>query len=259
MEDVYMQKASFEKRLGALLIDHVIIVALLAVGFLFYSWDDLLNAPQNLLSFLPSFLLIAFLCYCLKDVFRGTSVGKWTMGLVVKNSEEPETPPTTARLFFRNIFTFVWPLELLVYLCGKNKRKLGDIFAGTDVYSTSRKVKTTMIVVAGVLMTVLFVPSLVFGVTVIIKNDASYKVAIAYIETNEEVRSIVGEIAGYGFFVSGNLSYTNGFGTADYIIKVIGDRQSLNVRIILERTPGDNWRIVYTSLNPSSIIRTADI
>ena len=130
-------------------------------------------------------------------------------------------------------------------LCGKNKKKLGDSIAGTDVFSVSRKIKPAVIVITAILLFALFVSSLVFGVTAIMKNDGSYRTAISHIEANDEIKNIVGNITGYGFFVQGSLSYTNGYGDADYRIRVLGNENTLYVTVSLTKVPNAEWEIIY--------------
>jgi len=239
-----LQQASFEKRLGAFLIDHFILTMVLVMGFMYIAWDSFENEPEQLFRLFPMFMLVAFVVYCSKDIFGGASLGKLTVGLAVRCSDDVELTPSGWNLFYRNVLSFLWPVELIALLCSRNKRKIGDNLAGTDVYSVSRKTKTAVIVVVAVLLVASFVFALVFGITAILKNDASYLTAISYIEASEEIKSVVGNITGYGFFVQGSLSISNGYGEADYYIRVIGDAGELSVAVRLERKPGMEWEII---------------
>ena len=248
--DEKLQKASFEKRLGAFVIDHIIFSVILVVGFLIFSWNAIQNEPEKLLFLFSVFLLAAFLLYCLKDIFRGVSLGKWAVGLAVRDKNDNGSVPKPQKLFIRNILTFFWPIELLVLLCSKEKRKLGDNFAGTDVYSTSKAKPAAIITISimtGIIGLAFFAGSLLFGVTAIMKNDDSYKTAIAYIENDEEILNIAGDINGYGFFVMGSVYHTGmgdeKYGDADLTIKVIGSKKTLYVNVVLEKERGKPWTI----------------
>jgi uncharacterized RDD family membrane protein YckC len=232
-----LQKAGFGKRLGAFLIDHVILAVILVGGFFSLVMQQ---EPEKMLYYFPVLMLVGAVFYCLKDIFGGASIGKRTVGLAVRSGENSELIPSPGKLFLRNILTFVWPLELIVLLSSKSKRKLGDTFAGTDVYSISKKVKPALIIIVAIIVVAAFAGS----ITLLLKNDDSYKTAITYIENNEDIRSVVGDINGYGFFVQGGLSYSGAYGKAEYTIKVLGDSQSLYVRIVLEKERGRYWEVV---------------
>ncbi|REE78812.1 hypothetical protein A8990_12490 [Paenibacillus taihuensis] len=70
------------------------------------------------------------------------------------------------RLALRNLFVFVWPLELAFVVLIKRKLKLGDRLAGTALYKKEmrhKKRRTVITVVAGVMLFIsIFVPSLVY-------------------------------------------------------------------------------------------------
>ncbi|MCL2812026.1 MAG: RDD family protein [Clostridia bacterium] len=240
-----LQKADFKRRLVAFLIDHVILSLILVFGFFFYAGDSITEAPEKMFSLFPMFMFVVFFAYCLKDIFGGASIGKRIMGLVVRCNDNSELKPSPLKLFCRNIFSFLWPIEL--FMIRRSKRKLGDNLSGTDVYYISRKTSRARIVAVGVVLFVFFVSSVVLGVTMIIKNDASYQTAISYIEASEEIRNTVGEITGYGFWVQGSLNTSPHGGNARYVIQVKGEDGDLPVAIWLERSRGTDWQIVNTS------------
>jgi len=128
-----LQKADFGKRLAAFLIDHVVLCIIGAIGAPFLLWDVHINGFDRLWIVFPIFMFIIFFIYCFKDVIGGASIGKRIIGLVVICNDATTAPPKK-RLFLRNVFSFLWPLELLMMLCSKRKSKIGDMLAGTDVY-----------------------------------------------------------------------------------------------------------------------------
>jgi hypothetical protein len=65
-----------------------------------------------------------------KDSFTGRGLGKMAMNLSVVNAKNGEVASSKATLV-RNIFTILWPIELLVLIIAK--RRLGDMVAETDV------------------------------------------------------------------------------------------------------------------------------
>ncbi|MCL1867043.1 MAG: RDD family protein [Oscillospiraceae bacterium] len=238
------QTADTGKRIIAFIIDHILLSFVLVLGFIIVSWESILNNPDEVLRLSPLFLTIVFLCFCLKDIVGGASFGKRALGLAVRCSDDNSVTPHLGKLFLRNILSCLWFVELLMILVGKDKKKIGDILAKTNVYSISNKVKPTAIIFAGLSLVLVFVISLLFGVTAIMKSDDSYKTAISYIEENSEIKSIVGGITRYGFFITGNVSYTGEDGSADFLIKVIGEKRSLTVKISLEKSPDTEWTVI---------------
>ena len=241
LQNETLQKAGFGRRLGAFLIDHIALSIILVFGFIFLTIDD----PFMMFSLMPWFMLVALAVYCCKDIIGGASLGKRAMGLTVRCGNNPEAKPTIPRLLLRNIFTFLWPVEAIVLLATPDKRKLGDMIANTDVYIKAKKAKrvpTWIIVIATIAV---FMFTMVIGVTVIIRGHESFSVATAHIEANEEIRDIIGDVTGFGFFVSGGVSASPGRGNADFSFRVFGEDGSLNVRIVLERIGDGDWQVIH--------------
>ncbi|MCL2851727.1 MAG: RDD family protein [Defluviitaleaceae bacterium] len=237
-----LKRASFEKRLCAFLIDHVALTVFLMIGLFGFAWDYLQTSIEYVL---PVFMLVVLICYCSKDIFGGAGLGKRVMGLAVRSSEDAELTPSPFKLFLRNILTFVWPLEVIMLLCSNDKRKIGDRIAGTDVYAISQKIRPAVVIAVVISLLVVFASSLVLVVNSILRNHESYMIAIAHIESSEEVRSIVGDITRFGFFTSGSLSTnTSGFGEAVYTIRVAGEHSTMRVRDSLIELPMKAGRLL---------------
>lgn len=200
---------------------------------------------------LPALILVAFVVYCSKDVINGASIGKRIFGLAVRNSRNSTETPSVPKLFLRNTLTFIWPIEFLILVFSEEKTKIGDRIAVTDVYRLTKKSKKFVSIITAILIFTLFVTSILFGVTSIIKNDSSYKTAVNYIESDQDIIDYVGEIQGFGFFLSGGLnSYSengNRYGAAYYRIKVIGTKKIIHIYIGMSKEPDKDWEI--TSIN----------
>ena len=74
----------------------------------------------------------------LKDIINGQSIGKRIMKIAIR-SDIDNSKVSIVRLILRNIFIFIWPIDLLVFLCSKQKKRLGDILNRTDIYDISIK------------------------------------------------------------------------------------------------------------------------
>ena len=81
------------------------------------------------------FFIVVFLVYGFRDIFKGQSIGKRVMGIGVRDVSDNFAVPSASRLFLRQIFSFIWPVEFLVLACSSENRKIGDNIAGTGVYN----------------------------------------------------------------------------------------------------------------------------
>lgn len=240
-----LETAGIGMRIGAFIIDHFIIVAVLVCPSILFTFSHIQSDPAKAWTMFPVLMLMAFLVYFLKDIINGASLGKRALGLTVRSNLDTSEVPSVPKLFLRNILTFVWPIEFLVLICGAKKTKLGDQIAGTNVYRVSKKPKLVIIVVSAILATAIFTASLFFGISSIFKNDDSYKMAVSYINASPEISSIVGNIEGFGYMPAGSLNYSGGHGQAVYSIKVIGSKNTVYVHIKMEKKLNKDWEIVY--------------
>jgi len=135
------KKASVGKRIGAFLIDHLIIsfVLYFVGGFVLTGLYSALNpseASAASLTLLLSLVILAvtFLIYIFRDVVKGQSIGKRLLGIGVRDVSDNFLVPPASRLILRQLFAFVWPIEFLVLLFSDENRKIGDKIAGTGVY-----------------------------------------------------------------------------------------------------------------------------
>jgi len=199
------------------MIDFMIVFAIFAGG-LFFSWRYF---AEGRVFVFPIFFLLVMIWYCWQDMRGG--IGRKIMGIAVRCRDNSNVTPSRFKMFYRNF--------------------IGDKRAGTAVYNV-KKVKPIKVAIIAIALPVFFVSSLTFGINTLFRNSDSFQVAASYIEANEEIRTIVGEITGYGFFVQGSVQLTDGYGTAEYFIRVIGEENYLRVRIWLERRPGRNWEVI---------------
>jgi len=77
-----------------------------------------------------------------------------------------------------------------------------------------------------------------------IRNHESYRIAQSYIETNPRIIELVGEVEGFGFFPSGSINISGGYGQAEFTIRVDGRDGSVHVHTRLAREPRGDWEIV---------------
>ena len=240
-----LDKAHFWLRAGAFMIDHFFlcfILFILIVPFGILASGDIESDSAIMPVTFFVIMLIGAFVYCLKDIVKGQSLGKYAVGIAVRNRDDALEIPSAGSLFLRNIFTFLWPVELIVLACSKTK--LGDKIAGTDVYRISKKPKLAIIIIAGVLTIVIFTGSLILGVSAMIRIHPSYQMALSYIETNPRIIAQVGEVESFGFFPTGSISTSGGRGQAEFTIRVVGSDDTIRVHILLIREPLRDWEVM---------------
>jgi hypothetical protein len=68
-----------------------------------------------------------------------------------------------------------------------------------------------------------------------------------FLQNNEQLKREIGEVRDFGTFVSGNISLSQGNGTATLGLKVIGEKQTVNATVELVYASGRPWRITSAS------------
>jgi uncharacterized RDD family membrane protein YckC len=121
-----MKKNNLRQRFKSILVDScsIFIVSIPFIATIFIG-----RLENNLLyqTFVVSLICSLFLC---KDLAGGRSIGKRLFNLQIVSLENHSV--SSLKLIFRNIFTFMWPIEIVFCLIDSEK-KLGDIVFGTKV------------------------------------------------------------------------------------------------------------------------------
>ena len=112
--------------------------------------------------------------------------------------------------------------------------------------------KKIIIIVASVvialgLLVVLFVAGIVGAVFYGISNSDAAMVSREFLKSNERLKQDIGEVQDFGRFVTGNVNISNGVGTAELSIKVIGERKTINATVELMYRSGQQWRVTSAS------------
>ena len=126
--------SSIAKWITALMIDFFLITFTFAAIILFCIEVGLID--ENNLTELNSLLFLRILIliiYLAKDSFKGISYGKWIMGIMIRDDNEQKSIPSFLILFLRNLYLILLPIELIVLISSKNKKRLGDKYSGTIV------------------------------------------------------------------------------------------------------------------------------
>lgn len=239
-------KSSRKRRIAAFIIDHflmtfsIVSVVFIALGQTFMGEND----PSKMVTIIMFVMIPGFILYFSKDSLKGISVGKWIMGIMVRDENDQNEIPSFGRLFLRNLFITIWPIEFVVLATNDQKERLGDKVAKTVVVKNpDRPTKLLRILVLiGVGITFCVFVFLFAGCAM--KNSDAYKVAIKEIEQNKEIIYKTGGIKGYGMIPTGNVSMSNGQGQAQLEIKVLGKTKDINVSVYLEKESNGQWKLI---------------
>jgi uncharacterized RDD family membrane protein YckC len=146
--DAEALKAPYLLRLGALLIDYIILVSVpvitILIGrFIGHDGAKLLNSPMNSVGWLIFFLLI-ITNFIILPIFGGQSLGKMFTGLRIVNLDG--TSPTFVKLLLRNIVGYALTvatglLGFFLSFFNPKGRALHDYLASTVVIFGKKKPK----------------------------------------------------------------------------------------------------------------------
>lgn len=108
------------------------------------------------------------------------------------------------------------------------------------------------------LIVVVFVGGII-GITLYsVGRSEAAETAKTFLRTNERLKQDIGEIKGFGSFVTGNISIQNSDGSATVNLKVIGERETVNASVDLIYKSGRPWRVTAASYrNPEG--KTIDL
>ena len=238
--------SSRKRRIAAFLIDHfILIIILILMVILFMDSEEFENhSPEKIQSTITSVFLPWLLFYFAKDSIRGMSLGRWIMGIMIRDSERIDEIPSFMRLFMRNTLLIIWPIEFIVLASNKEKKRLGDKLSRTTVFKNPEKqsvIPKALVIITSVIA---FFSIAFFFVFSTIKQTNAYKTAINHIEKNEMLLKEIGDIKDYGTMPGGNISITNNRGEAHLQITVVGEEKEVEVTVSLTKEPGEEWKVI---------------
>jgi flagellar basal body-associated protein FliL len=114
---------------------------------------------------------------------------------------------------------------------------------------TTKKIVVIVVsvVIVLALIVVLFVGAIMGMIFYGISNSDAAHVAKDFLSSSEKLKQDVGEVKGFGRIVTGNVNFSNGDGTAQLNIKVIGERKEVNAAVELVFRSGHQWRVTAAS------------
>lgn len=202
------------------------------------------NSMSSMINTMLVVMLPGLLLYFAKDTIKGISLGKWVMGIMVRELNHPHDVPSFIKLFTRNLLLFIWPVEFIVLCLDQDRRRLGDKAAGTIVVNNPKKSSRAPRILATIGVGIAFFAFTFLFAGSAMKSSDAYKVAVKEIEVNEEILNETGGIKGYGIMPSGSINIANGQGEARLQINVLGNKRDLMVTVYLTKGPNGQWDLI---------------
>lgn len=264
-------------RLVAFLIDCFTMVVFIPIFILAYDLilgiDPHFENQRSLFRVdltIAGITMVGFFKLLFRDSINGNSLGKWIMGIMVKDANDPITTVSIGRIIIRNLFLVAAPIEFVVLIGNKEYQRLGDIIAKTVVVQNPLKPKkwvrfSALISIPLVLYLLTFSVSAkavkhfdsfpdvmgkwfdyrteVPNIRVLTASDP-YKVAVRRIEKNQIILMKTGGIKGYGMTPVGSFSTIDGRGSAEFKIQVLGYDSDINVTVYLTKEPDEEWELI---------------
>jgi thioredoxin 1 len=112
--------------------------------------------------------------------------------------------------------------------------------------------KKILLIVGGIvavlgLLVALFVGGIVWVAFSTIGKSEAATTAKTFLQKNERLKSDIGEVRDFGFWVTGNINSHNSDGEATLNLKVIGERKTVHASVNLTYRGGRDWVVVKAS------------
>lgn len=240
-----MTKSSRKRRIAAFIIDlFVYSFIMVAIAFMILGPDFMdNNNSENMNSIMVIVMIPGFVLFFAKDSIKGISLGKWIMGIMVRDESDLNLVPSFWKLIIRNLFLMLWPIEFIVSALDKNKKRIGDKLTNSVVLKNPDKAKKVYRIIALIVIGLIFYGFTALFTEAALKSSEAYKVAVIHIENNQEIIQKTGGIKSYGIFPKGNINIINGNGQAVFVISINGKEKNIEVTVLLDKKPNEKWKV----------------
>lgn len=237
--------ASRRRRLAAFFIDHIIFSFLASlIGFTVMGPNFTDKTDFSMTFILLGIVMIPiFTAYFSKDIVKGISIGRWIMGIMVRDYNDNNLIPSTRKLIIRIVFLIIWPIELFNLIRNKDKRRLGDKNQNTIVLNNPFKEKRIIRIVFLIFIGVFIYYSTNLLSSYLIKSSDAYETALDKIKSDETLLKDIGGIKSFDSSPIGSINVSNGYGQGAYTIKIIGNDKEIEVTVFLSKEPKGTWTV----------------
>jgi uncharacterized RDD family membrane protein YckC len=143
---------------------------------------------QNII--LPPLLIIIISYLFFGELIFKNTLGKYLTGIEVVDNESLERP--SLRSFIkRGILKIIFPVEGIVLLFSKSKKRLGDLWAKTIVVNKeSNKLRPTARLIIGIVALIALLLSFRISMGLAVKKTDFYNAGINYLKNSNEVKIV---------------------------------------------------------------------
>jgi len=141
------------KRSLAFIIDYIIGIITLAISISFYGLPNM-SDEKSAFRFFVQILLLLFI-FLLKDSIRGISIGKWCVGLMIRDANHLDRVPSIQSMVRRNFTALLWfVFEFFKLIFDENNQRFIDKFCETIVVDNPDKAefKFRVLIAIGILI-----------------------------------------------------------------------------------------------------------
>ena len=198
---------------------------------IFFKLDS--EIYQNVMVYVMLILVFPYMFFG-ELIFKNT-LGKYLFGIEVVNNETFEKPSVLS-FIKRGLIKIIWPVEGLVLLFSKNKKRLGDLWGRTIVANkTENQYKPVIRLAIGAVTLVILYFSFSTFMGLGVKNTDFYATGVEYLKTqNIEIRGLTKEVNQNGDIVN-------------YVVPINSDNEDKYALICLEKIEG-TWSVYHHEL-----------
>ena len=195
---------------------------------IFFKLDS--EVYQNVMLYVLLAIVLPYIFFG-EIIFKNT-FGKYLFGLEVVNKDDYQRPKII-NFLKRGLIKVIWPLEGLVLLFSKNKKRLGDLWAKTIVVKKeSNKYNPSIRLLIGLSSCVVLYFSFSIFMGLGVKNSDFYNEGSQYLKTNNiEIVGLPKEVNQVGEVVN-------------YVVPISDSLDNRYALICLEKVKG-NWTVYH--------------
>jgi uncharacterized RDD family membrane protein YckC len=237
-----MKNSLIIKRFLAFIFDFAFITLIAFVLFMLVGLIIPIDTDgyQNLM-IVPLIIILIFYLFLGEIIFRDT-LGKYLFGIEVVDKESM-VRPSLLSLCKRGLLKIIFPVEGLVILLSKSKRRLGDFWAKTIVINKeTNKLKSSVRLIIGLVVLIVLVFCFRISMGLAVKKTDFYNVGISYLQTSGAAK-----ITGLPKVVNQTRN------TVNFIVPVSNENRDKYVIIYLEKN-GGVWEVNHTGYIKEHII-----
>ncbi len=240
--------ASRKRRIFALLIDHVVITFICTyAAFIVFGLNIESLLFEEAVGPFVSIGFLSLVLFIIKDSVNGLSLGKYILGIRVRDVKNGLESVSPFKTMLRNVFLIAWPIEFIAMIISSSKKRMGDYVSGTIVLR-DRSIKLYKRLPVFILL--LFALSHSFQISnySIIENSSAFKIAVKHLKESGNLEVLVGPIQSIEVNQLGSVSIHNGEGSATLYLLVVGETRNQPVTLTLHKSENKIWEVTSISM-----------